>query len=349
MTFFNILIVRTDRIGDVVLTTPAIKLLHAQYPSARISFLTRKYSASLLYHHQYLDGVILYQPEEKHRGFMGHLRLGKELKEKSFDLAFLMYPTPGLALSLWMAEIPFRIGTGFRWYSFLFNKKIYEHRKYGLRHELEYNLALLGDFIPKIPQPDEIEFSLRVDENLINRRTDALLHAEIDGKYIIVHPGSGNSAPKLPVETFSRIVSYLSSKTDATIIIAGNKSEEPLLGEIKSHQRKETKIKVISNWDLETYMAVISGSSLFISNSTGPLHIARAFDIPLISFYCPATPCSPRRWGPYNRLDSVIVPDVEPCKTCNPQKCPHGNCLAKIPWRKIESLLDLRIHQIKKE
>lgn len=349
MTFYNILIIRTDRIGDVVLTTPAIKLLHDHYPSARISFLTREYAAPLLHHHKFLDEVILYQPDTIHRGFRGHLLLGKTLKKKSFDLAFMMHPKAGLALSLWMAEIPFRIGTGFRWYSFLFNKKIYEHRKYGLKHELEYNLALLNGFVPSLPAQDKIEFSFRVDERLEKLKQQALPEEQIPGRYMIVHPGSGESAPRLPAEMFSRIVSYLTQMTDLSIILVGDTSEEPLLEMVKSGAENAKGLKVVCNWDLETYMAVISGSSLFISNSTGPLHIARAFDIPIVAFYCPAIPCSPNRWGPYNRLDSVIVPDVEPCKTCNPQKCPHGNCLKKIPWRKIESLLDLRIRQIKKE
>jgi ADP-heptose:LPS heptosyltransferase len=85
---------------------------------------------------------------------------------------------------------------------------------------------------------------------------------------------------------------------------------------------------------------------LFISNSTGPLHIARVFDIPLIAFYCPAIPCSPRRWGPYNRIQSVLQPDIEPCKTGNPRKCPHGNCLESIKWEDIRILLDKRLNEI---
>jgi len=85
---------------------------------------------------------------------------------------------------------------------------------------------------------------------------------------------------------------------------------------------------------------------LFISNSTGPLHIARAMDIPLLAFYCPAIPCSPERWGPYNQLDSVITPRLEPCKSGNPEKCLHGNCLGLISWEMIQPRLDVKLKKI---
>jgi heptosyltransferase-2 len=87
-------------------------------------------------------------------------------------------------------------------------------------------------------------------------------------------------------------------------------------------------------------MSIIAGASFFISNSTGPLHIARAFNIPLLAFYCPAIPCSPERWGPYNQKDSIITPDIIPCKSCNIDKCPYGNCLNLISWSDIQKRLE---------
>ncbi|MEJ2636347.1 MAG: glycosyltransferase family 9 protein [Calditrichia bacterium] len=341
----NILLVRTDRIGDVVLTTPAISLLRENYPDANLYFLTRQYTAPLLSHYKYLQEIIIYRPESIHKGFRGHLQLGRELKSRQIDLALLFYPRPGLALALRAARIKHRVGIGYRWYSFLLNHRIFEHRKYGRRHELEYNLSLMENFIESVPPPGQIKFDFQTDERLNLLRDKALSKLEINTgtDYVVVHPGSGGSAPNLPPAMFARIINYIARNSSLKILLAGSAMEASLINEIAAEAEGDSLTRVIGDWDLETYTSVIAKSRLFISNSTGPMHIARAFNIPLVAFYCPAIPCSPKRWGPYNRPDSVLAPDVEPCKTCNRQTCPHGNCLSHIEWPEIRALLDLRL------
>ena len=339
MIFHNIVLIRTDRIGDVVLTTPAIKLLHQAYPEARIYFLTREYTAPLLKHHPYLDDIILYRPETEHRGLQGHLKLSQELKARDIDLAFLFYPQAGIAFSLFWAGIPNRVGTGYRWYSILLNRRKYEHRKYGKRHELEYNLSLLENYVPQIPIPPNISFEFNPNTQVHELRNKTLLQYKIQEKYILIHPGSGGSAPNLPANKYVQIINYLSKNQRSDLVLVGDPAEKELISAI-SDSAAEKLVKIMGEWDLETYMAAISGAQYFISNSTGPLHIARAFDIPLLAFYCPAIPCAPERWGPYNRLEDIITPSVIPCKTCNIDKCPHGNCLENISWETIKSHLD---------
>ncbi len=342
----HILLIRTDRIGDVILTTPAISLLRNNYPEARISFLTREYTAPLLEHHLDLDHIVIYDPDDLHSGIRGITRLSRILRNEKVDLAILFHPIPSLATALFLSYIPHRIGTGYRWYSFLFNHRVYEHRKYGLRHELEYNLYLLHDFVKEIPSPGEIQFRFSVDDELKKLQDEAVTKLGVSGRYGVIHPGSGGSAPNLPPEMFTRIILYLLQNTDIRIILAGNREEKELLLNIE-HQAGRDKIFISAGeWNLETYMAIISASEFFISNSTGPLHIARAYDIPLLAFYCPAIPCSPERWGPYHRSESVIEPDIEPCKTCNIDKCPHGNCLSHIRWETIEKKLGELLDQV---
>ncbi len=346
MKINKILLSRTDRIGDVILTTPAITLLRKQYPEAGIFFLTRSYTAPLLAHQQDLDGILIYEPDAAHRGFMGARRLGKMLKKENFDLAVLFYPQADLALALKLAGIPLRAGTGYRWYSFLLNHRIYQHRKHGERHELEYNLQLLRQFVEPLPAPQEIRFNFEPDANLQQLRQEALKESGIQEPYLMVHPGSGGSAPNLPPQMFAKICSYLAAQTGMQIVLSGSRGERALIDGIAASAGSNAVKPAVGLWNLETLMAVIAGSRFFIANSTGPLHIARAFDIPLLGFYCPAVPCAPRRWGPYNRPGSVIMPEVIPCQTCNPQKCPHGNCLAQITWDQIKQHLDRRFAEI---
>lgn len=340
MNYRNILLVRTDRIGDVILTTPAITLLRENYPNAKIHFLTRKYTAPLLKYHDDLDEVIVYQPETRNRGLSGHYRLAQELKKQNIDLAFLIHARAGLAFALKMAKIKTRVGTGYRWFSFFLNRKVFEHRKYGQFHEAEYNLSLLKQFVRRLPSPGEVRFNFHIDERLTELKCRALENLQVSGDYIMIHPGSGGSAPNLPVNIFQKIIHHLGEKSAQQIIISGAENERSLIEELASSAGHIPVKTAAGFWNLETYTAVIAGSRLFISNSTGPLHIARAFDIPVLAFYCPAVPCSPKRWGPYNRPESVVTPPVEPCRTGNIRKCPHGNCLTYISWEAIQTKLD---------
>ena len=77
-TFQNILIVRTDRIGDVVLTTPAIKALRQAYPAARISILVTPATYDLVNGNPYLDEILVDDRQGRHKGLFGFLRLVRE-------------------------------------------------------------------------------------------------------------------------------------------------------------------------------------------------------------------------------------------------------------------------------
>jgi heptosyltransferase-3 len=342
-TIKNILLIRTDRIGDVVLTTPAVTLLKNQYPDSKIFFLTRKYTAPLLKHHLFIDEIILYIPDTIHRGLRGIYKLAKELKYQNIDVAFLFYPTPALAFALRVAKIPFRVGSGYRWYSFLFNHRIFEHRSQALKHELEYNLQLIKNFIPQIPVPAEINFKFKLDKDLLKKQLNALKTAKISSPFIIIHPGNGGSAPNLTINQYVKIIQYILKQDKNRVIVVGNKNESGLLHRIGYHINHPRLFILPGKWDIETYMAVIAKCRLFISSSTGPLHIARALNVPLISFYCPALPYTPNRWGPYNQQDSIILPSIDTPDRCSTKKCPYKNCLEKIEWQTIQKVLDKKL------
>ena len=123
------LLIRTDRVGDTILTFPAVTALRDHYPEAFISFLAQPYTVPLFEQYTGIDLLLSYEPEGRHRGWKGVLKLSHQLRELNFDAAILFYPRPELAFALLKAKIPLRIGTGYRWYSFLLNKRIYEHRK----------------------------------------------------------------------------------------------------------------------------------------------------------------------------------------------------------------------------
>ncbi len=127
----RILIVRTDRLGDVVLTLPVLSSLRRCFPRARLSVLLRRYTGAIVTGNPYVDEILWYDADGVPVPFTAML---STLKEKRFDAAVLVRPDPRAAILLFLARIPVRIGTGYRYYSPLMTHRIYEHRSEAKHH-----------------------------------------------------------------------------------------------------------------------------------------------------------------------------------------------------------------------
>ncbi|MBI3189735.1 MAG: glycosyltransferase family 9 protein, partial [Ignavibacteriales bacterium] len=120
--YHRFLIIRTDRIGDVLLTLPMAQVIKQQFPNAHVAMLIRKYTTELVEDNEYVDQIIYY--DENGGVLSPFFQFVKTIRSQNFDVVIHTQPRPRLALATWLAAIPVRIGTGYRWYSFLFNKKM---------------------------------------------------------------------------------------------------------------------------------------------------------------------------------------------------------------------------------
>ena len=323
--FERVLIVRTDRIGDVVLTLPMVPTLHAKFPGRKISMLLRSYTRELVDGFAGLDSILQYDEGKRPKKFFTMLR---ELRECRFDLVFVVHPTFRLALLLLFAGVPIRVGTGYRWYSFLFNRRVFEHRKTAERHEAEYNLSLLqaiGCDIRSIPS---------ITLSLSQAAKDAAAHEffrlgmRVGENLVILHPGSGGSARDWSARNFGDLARELKSD-GCTVVVTGSSSEEPLVEEVVRRSNGSA-VASAGRLSLKELAAFIGSARLFVSNSTGPLHIAAALDTPVIAFYPPIRECSQRRWGPLTQKKIVFSADNTLCERCKGGPCQGNDCMDQI-------------------
>lgn len=337
----RILISRTDRIGDVVLTTPLATALKAALPDSEITFLIRDYTAPLVALHRDVDHIRIYDPAGRHRGLVGHLRLTHELRREGYDTVILARPRPALAAVLFLAGIARRIGIGYRWYSIFLNHRIFEHRKTGQRHELDHNLTFLQAL--GIAVPGDVRFHFELTDALRQWRQEEWARRGLSGPYALIHPGSGGSAPNLTDRQYRLLIETLLEETDMTVLLTGAASEKRLAAQLVDGFPAKRVRSLAGAFDMAHLMAVIAEAELFMASSTGPFHIANAFDVPVLGFYCPAPPCSPRRWGPYHQQEWVLVPDLPPCEQCRTERCPHGNCLSHLSDDRLRDTLRRRL------
>ena len=322
----NLLIVRTDRIGDVVLSLPLASIIKKHLPDCRITFLVRNYTKALVDNHPYVDEVIVLKESGKKILVRENV---STIADYNFDAAVIVYPTFVTSLIIYLSNIKNRIGTGYRWYSFLFNQKIYEHRKFAEKHELEYNVNLLSTFgIEENVSPGKVEFDLAPDQASEEKIDEILRRSEIKTgePIIIIHPGSGGSSVDLPQQKFKELVEKIVKELTENIILTGSDREKYLCENLKL---RPGILNLAGKLDLPGMIALIKESSIFISNSTGPIHIAAALGKYTIGFYPRIAACSADRWGPYTNKKVIFSPKIE-CSDCTREQCSRLDCMNSI-------------------
>ena len=327
----NILLVRTDRIGDVILSLPLVGIIKRHYPNSKVTFLLRNYTKALAESYPGIDNVLILKEDNGKTILFENIA---EIKKYNFDSCIIVYPTFKIALILFLSGIKKRIGTGYRWYSIFFNKKIYEHRKYGEKHELEYNIALLKNLgIDEEINENSVSFNIQIkkeNEQFVNEIL-AVTNFKNELPTVIIHPGSSGSAVDLPISKFKELASLMAQQLNANIVLTGSESEENICSEINDGNKF---INVAGKFNLNQLIALISKADLLIANSTGPIHIAAALGKNVVGFYPKIAACSPNRWGPYTNKKNIFMPEIT-CSNCTKKQCEELNCMNSINVNKV--------------
>lgn len=328
----NILITETDRIGDVILSLPVYKSIKLNKGKTKIVALVRNYTKDIFKDFKYVDDVMSFShldnKEEKNRLIEG-------IKEQNFDTALLLHPNYTLAQIIHRSGIPDIFSYGWKWYQYLFTQVIIQHRSKNLKHQLEYNLDLL-----KLLKINKGVLDIRLKSNAQDLKfiNDFLNKKNLLKKTLIgIHPGSGHSSLNLPPHQYVELIEKIKRKFNKTqILITGTEQDKGII-EYIAYNTKVALNPMPLNLSLGQLIALISKMKLFISNSTGPMHIASALRIPVVAFFSPVFIHSPIRWGPYWGNKLVIKPEIE-CKQywhCVLKKCKDYNCFNRISYKKV--------------
>jgi ADP-heptose:LPS heptosyltransferase len=322
----RILLVRTDRLGDVLLTLPMLSALRSCFPQAHIAMLLRRYTGDIVQGNPHVDELIWYDDAN---GLVPFRAMAATLREHAFDAAIVVYPRFRLAWLMFRAGIPIRVGTGYRYYSILFNRKVYEHRKDAQRHELEYNLTMLNELQCSLPSHFMPEFLIQVPEEAERCVKGILDSLDINpDNFVVVHPGSGGSAREWSPENFGKLSAKF-AHDGFKVLVTGGSSDEDKVSQVVQASNG-TAVALAGMLNLKELSALLRSARLFVSNSTGPLHLAVAMKTPVVGFFPQHTAMSVKRWGPYTDNKMVFVPDRPlDCNVCieNKSSC---ECMATI-------------------
>lgn len=293
----KICVVRTDRLGDMVLTLPMCKSLKDNCLDSEVTLIARRYVQPLLEKCPVIDNVFFIDDYEN--GI-------KDIFNKNrFDVAYFPRPRLDECFSAFRNRIPLRVGTAYRYYSFLFNHKVYDHRKTAEYHEAEYNTRLVASVLKKDVKTELVKPIVNNEANEIVR--EVLNQKGITGKnFIIVHPGSGGSTNNWKPERFGKAGNKISKESGLRVVITGIKVESELCEIV--NQNCPDSLNLCDVFNLREMIALISNAKMLLANATGVLHLAYSLDVPVIGLYPNSPQISAKRWGPYFKLSRVVCP-----------------------------------------
>lgn len=311
----RILIVRPDRIGDVVLSTPLPREIKKTYPDSFVALFLRKYTKEIYDNNPYVDKIILIDDNDDNsmEAFWNKV---KEIRSYKFTHSLTLLPTERLNYLLFFAGIPFRVGVGHKFYQFItFTRSVSRNKYIPLRHEADYSMDLARR-IGVVSDNLTTEIFLSQKEKIESRKVRE--HFLKGKEFIIgVHTTSGNSAPNLTAGTYKELIDKLANLKNVKIVITDNQVSEDL-------QNLPSVDYPNINKSLRESIINFAALDLLISASTGPMHICASLKVKTLSLFCPLTACSPKLWGPLGNENRIIQPSDNYCSNVcpgDPKKC----------------------------
>lgn len=350
------LVVRLDEIGDVVMTTPFLRELRRNLPSAWITLVVKPAIYNLVERCPYVNEVLTY--DWSARGRLWQLRRhGRALRlawlhlwQRRFDLAILPRwdadPYHG-AFFLYFSGAPWRVG---------YSEKVIEHKRRvnngcdrllthvrndgTLKHEVEHNLDLIR-FLGGTVREQRLELWLGEEDQAF---AESLLqeHGVQPGELVVgLGPSGGNSPLKQwPARSFTELGRWLQAEHGARVLVVGGPWEEALGWEIERGVGSAA-INVVGKTTLRQMAALLERCHLYVGNDAGPMHVAAAMGTPVVAIF--GSSCH-HRFGPWGNGHTILCAAL-PCSPCS--RAYHLDRCVRCAFEQPHCLLGITLDQVK--
>lgn len=327
----KILLIRLSSLGDIVLTTPAIRAVRAHFPNAYIAMLVAKQSAEILRENPHLDEIITFNRLAKDKDTGEMLRMSRHLRERKFTMAIDFQRKFRTEMLMYFSGAAERVGKG----RFCTVRVPEQGNKHATAHYFD---LLHAAGIPAEAQ--KLELFLAESERLdAAQRFDA---AGVNNGALTVglFPGAGWKLREWMPERFAAIGDRLAQHFNANVLIFGGPKEAALV-QIVTNLMNAQAIPFAGNLQVRQLAACLEKCDLFLTNDTGPMHIAAAVGTPTVSLFGPGNHI---RFQPLGTLHQTIRHAV-PCSPCKQftDKCKDNICMKGIGvdevWHSISRVL----------
>lgn len=320
------LLIRPDRVGDVVSMTPVIRELRRTYPDSFIATLTKTNTSAVLLNNPHINLILNddYSPG-------GFWRTVKELRKHEFTHGLLMWPNERAAYQMFFAGIQIKIGVGHKLYQLFTGIKSVSRNKYiPVRHEADYSMDLarkIGVVSENLTPEIFLSDKERSEAKDFYKQRGVLNHEKV----LVIHTGSLSSAPNWSESKYLSFVKYLINDdhfNNVKLFFTAREMSANFIDNAIALSPNRIFNIVNDTENLRTLIKIISAADSLICSSTGPLHLASALGINCIGLYCREDMRCVKRWGALSPLAVNLEISKEYCEqNCseNQQSCSFEN------------------------
>ena len=344
----NVLCVRLDSLGDVLMCTPAMRAIKQSRPGRRLTLLSSASGAAAAPYIPELDTALAY-PAPWIKASAAEAASGAAmialLAAQRFDAAviFTSYSQSALpaALLCHLAGIPARLAhCRENPYQMLSNWVAEPEPEQLVRHEVQRQLDLVASvgwrascsrLSFKVPEADLAQVRALLARHGIAPRQP----------FIVLHPGASAPSRRYPGARWAEVVSGLARHCAWPLVLTGAPHEAALAEEIGAASGVPV-LSLAGQLHLGQLGAAIQLASVVVANNTGPANMAAALGTPLVDLYALTNP----QHTPWQVDSRLLFHDV-PCRFCHKSICPqeHNDCLAKVaPQRIVDAVRSLMWH-----
>ncbi|MDY6822906.1 MAG: lipopolysaccharide heptosyltransferase II [Thermodesulfobacteriota bacterium] len=322
----SLLIRSANWIGDAVMSTPAVRAIGKTFANATISMLAKPLVAPVFENSPHVDRMVVYADNDRHHGFAGKLRLAGELRREQYDAALLLQNAFEAAFITAMARIPVRIGYTTDARRLLLTHPVKNPKLYKQGHHVDYYLGILqGMGMEADREP------LFLDAGAENRgRAEQILADQgmADRPLLGLSPGATfGPAKQWHPERYAAVADRLCAEGDWGVMLLGGPGDRAI-SEVIAEKMSVTAVNLCGRTTVGEAMALVERCGLFVTNDSGLMHVAAAFDVPLVAVFGSTDPVAT---GPLGTRSRVVRVDV-PCSPCLKPECPEGHfdCMNRI-------------------
>lgn len=303
----RLLVVRNDKLGDFMLSWPALKTLKQAQADIHVTVLVPEYTASIAHSCPWVDDVIIDPGRGASRAERRHLL--NRMHDKQFDAMLTLFSTPRIGWLGWRAGIPMRMAPATKWAQIFYNHRVLQRRSLSQKPEYEYNVDLALALLDRLNVQAEAARPPFWPMTERTHRQERLSLASacdlsLDRPWWCVHAGSGGSAVNLTPDRYVDLIEKVHAQLGRPVhwLFSAGPGEERTADAL-CEQLSATGIdarRLPACPRLSTLAKMLSATDGLIAGSTGPLHIAGCLDIATVGFYPAKRSATPLRWQTCN-------------------------------------------------
>jgi lipopolysaccharide heptosyltransferase II len=328
----KILVLAIRAIGDMVLVTPAIRALAEAFPGSAVSVVTEAFAAAVFEANPRIAEIIAIDRWSL-RGLPWYRKMAtdiawlRKIRAGRYDIAVDLFCGPRSAQMAWISGAPVRVAESIRGRRSFYRRTVaVEHAG---KHLVEQKMQIVRELTGDVPIPP-LEIFLRDEERRIAGETLRRATGG-DGPIVGLFPGAGWDHREWPTAQFGELADRLAAKGCHVVVIGGPRDAEACRRVVETATSRPAVLSGIPR--LRETIALIDGMSLFISNDTGPMHIAAGLGRPTIGLFGPGDIAKYRPWGAEAHVISARLP-CSPCtqwkETCRMHGFRPGECMERI-------------------